>query len=146
MSTTDPRQPFNDGPRAPQIGQPQYAPPHYAQAPLQPVPARSPNSGRANVLGILALSLLALQMILGTFTPLLYRLVNENFAVLTTGITVVNVLIMLAALGLAIGGVYQRGATRFRWAAVGSLVAAGLGLVGTILSLIGGWITSVLYW
>ena len=109
------------------------------------MPAPAIPGARVNVLGIVALALLALQTTFGAFTPLLYSLATENFAVLTTGITVVNTLILLAALGLAIGGVLRRNATRFRWTAIGSLVAAALGLVGMFLSLIGGWIASALY-
>ncbi|UOQ60437.1 hypothetical protein MUN76_00150 [Leucobacter rhizosphaerae] len=98
------------------------------------------------MLGLVALALLALDTLFAAFTPFLYRTATDNFAAVSASITVVHLLLLLAALGLAIAGVIQRGADRFRWAAVGSLVAGGFGLVGMLLNLFTGWVSSFMYW
>ena len=168
MSSTDPQQPAPQQPDTPPQyqpapQQPRYLPPlphspgHQPHPPQQqasfgaPDPRPAPHqparsNGGVNVLGIIALALLVVQTVFGAFTPYFYRMAVENFTAVTTGITVVNVLILLAVLGLAIGGVLQRGADRFRWAAIGSLVAGGLGVAGMILNLFSGWALSMLPW
>lgn len=135
-----PQQPFGQ-PQSPQHPQPQYAP--YAAPGL--ASAHDPTV-RTNVLGLVALALLALDTLFAAFTPFLYRTATDNFAAVSASITVVHLLLLLAALGLAIAGVIQRGADRFRWAAVGSLVAGGFGLVGMLLNLFTGWVSSFMYW
>lgn len=130
---------------------PTYAPPpHVPAGPYSQHPgigaAHLSRGSRTNILGISALALLLVQVLLGGITPFLYRAATDNFMAITTGITVVNILILLAALGLAIGGVIQRNADRFRWTAIGSLVAGGIGVVGMIVNLLGGWASSVMYW
>lgn len=141
MSFTDPEQP------APQQPAPQYAPyvaPAPAHAPALSAAFPPASASRPNVLGILALALLVLEMLFGSFTPFLYHAATGNFAAVSAAITIVHALLLLAALGLAIAGVLQRGRDRFRWAAIGSLVASGLALVGIVLNLFSGWLSTFL--
>lgn len=139
--------------RQPQMQQPapRYASP--AQPPIGPVqppfgPARPPaNTGRINVLGVIALAILVLEALLSACMPIVYQATfrsGPSIGTISAVFSVVNILLILAALGLAIGGVLQRGAQRLRWAAIGALVCAAISLAAAVLGLLINWIASML--
>ncbi len=161
MSSSDPtpQQP----PQAHSHGQPQqpqpqqqYAPPTqgvppqgsqaYAQQQWAPQPARPAATGRLNVLGVVALAILALFALLSFVLPLLYReaALSGSYTFISVGLPLTQGVLVLAAIGLAIGGVLQRSAPRMRWTAVGALVSGALSLVSMTGSMVGGWIASAL--
>ncbi|MFV0435354.1 MAG: hypothetical protein ACK5LO_15450 [Leucobacter sp.] len=133
-------QPQYQQPTGQPISAPGYAP--YGSATPQPAPQRE----RVNVLGIVALAVLTVLMLLSFITPLLYRQAawGGQLTIITTVLPIAQVAVMLIALGLAIGGVLQRSATRFRWAAVGALVSAALSLLSTVSVTLGGLLASAL--
>ncbi len=107
-------------------------------------PQQSPG-GRVNVLGIIALSLLALTVLSGFVTPLFQHaaLLAGRSATVLFLMPLAHLGVTLVAVGLAIGGVVQRSASRMRWTAVGALVAGVLGTVSTAASLLGSWALSL---
>ena len=103
--------------------------------------------GRANVLGIVALALLALNVLVGAMMPLAFRQVamtSGDYGAVSLIFGVISGVLLVAALGLAIAGVLQKQATRFRWTAIGALVAAAFGIVGYALNLLMTGLMSVL--
>lgn len=120
-----------------QYAQPQYAP---AQAPYSAAPSPvAASEGRVNIPGVIALALVALSTLVSVFSPIFYRAVissGQSLAPLTGVVQTLQALLLLAALGLAIFGVFLRAAERWRWAAIGALTSAGISLVAMVLSLI----------
>lgn len=142
-------------PSQPQYAQPGAAPQYAQQAPPPGAPQQQPAygsppapraDGRVDVLGIVALVLVALPALTSFLTPLIYRqaAVTGGMAVVGFAIPATHLAVMIVAAGLALAGVLQRGATRFRWAAVGALVAAALGIVSVIGGTVGGWLMSMI--
>ena len=113
--------------------QPQYAPPQAQYAPV------SAPEGRFNIPGIIALALVALSTLVSVFSPIFYRAAissGQSLAPLTGVVQTLQALLLLAALGLAVFGVFLRAAERWRWAAIGALASAGISLAAMVLSLI----------
>lgn len=127
--------------------QPQYAPPLPGyQQPQQPVP---PATGKLNVLGIIALSIQVLVTISSAFTPtLMFRLsLDLGMAAQSVGLLLAGIHLFWALVvgGLGLGGVLQKQASRLRWTAIGALVAAGLGLLSVVCSLLSSLLTPLFY-
>ena len=134
----------------PQAGDPpqtvyQYAPPQY----LPPVsgPRPSQPGDPVNVLGVIALVLLLLQALSSLFTQLiLHRLFESGLPMEAYNIVAIGgFVVLLIATGLAIGGVSQKRATRYRWTAVGALVSAGLSIVAMLSGFIGSSMMALFY-
>ncbi|MBO1900806.1 hypothetical protein J4H92_02450 [Leucobacter weissii] len=160
MTSTDPA-PSPEPAQTPPHGDPppRYAAPAYdpapgaiaspAQAPL-PAPASAAPTltarGGVNGLGIAALSLLALLSFLSLLAPLLYRqaAIIGDYSLVAGSLTGLQFLVVLVAIGLAIGGVLQRSAPRLRWTAIGSLVSGALSLASMLFGTLGGWLATAL--
>jgi len=133
----------------PQYAPPQYAHPQYAD-PRQPFdpgsPAPAPR-GRVNALGIVALALVGVGALLNVFLPLLYRVLATSGEIGTaiSAVGTVQAVLHVIAGGLAIGGVLQRNAPRFRWAAIGALVTSALWAISALGSLFTGWVSASMY-
>lgn len=135
--------------QAAQAAVPQYAPPQY-QPPAQyaqvaPGGGQRGNAhapGSLNVPGIAALALLLVNALIPMLTPTFYRLAasSDAFQLLGTILSIVNIALLLTAGVLAIIGLVAKRMTRWRWAAIGAAVAAGIGLVSYGFSLLGGLI------
>jgi hypothetical protein len=84
--------------------------------------------------------------VLSFVLPLLYReaALSGSYTFISVGLPLTQGVLVLAAIGLAIGGVLQRSAPRMRWTAVGALVSGALSLVSMTGSMVGGWIASAL--
>ncbi|MBL3686497.1 hypothetical protein D3248_05960 [Leucobacter zeae] len=151
-----PQQPQYAAPRqpAPQYAAPQYAePPHttpqYA-APQQPFAQGSGAArplDRVNILGIVALALVAAGALLNVFIPFIYRAMAEtgDIGSAISAVGTVQAVLHVIAAGLALAGVLQRNAPRVRWAAIGALVACALWVVSALGSLLTGWISASMY-
>lgn len=151
-----PQQPQYAAPQqpAPQYAAPQYAePPHttpqYA-APQQPFAQGSGAAralGRVNILGIVALALVAAGALLNVFIPFIYRAMAEtgDIGSAISAVGTVQAVLHVIAAGLALAGVLQRNAPRVRWAAIGALVACALWVVSALGSLLTGWISASMY-
>lgn len=139
MSHSDPapQPPGQPQPQVPQYAQPQatqYAPPQHQPQGAQGSPYPTQATAGTNVLGIIALAILLLSTLWGMASPFVFHQLIMGGATYTiyTVSAVIQGIAVLIALGLAIGGVLQKRATRLRWAAVGSLVAASLSLLGIL--------------
>ena len=151
MSSTDPMNPgASQQPR-------QYAPPFYAPAPgqaapgqagpLQAAPAQPAPPARVNVLGIVALALVALGALLNVFLPFVYRAMAEtgDIGSAITAVGIAQAVLHVIAGGLALAGVLQRNAPRLRWTAIGALVTCALWALSALGSLLTGWISASMY-
>ncbi|WP_449282098.1 hypothetical protein [Leucobacter sp.] len=138
----------------PQFQQPQHGvhqngfqqpqPVAHGQTPLPGPPPHT--AGGVNVLGVVALVLVSLPALMSFFVPLIYRqaAMSSGIAVVGFVIPMIQLAVLVVAAGLAIAGVLQRGATRLRWAAVGALVSAALGILSIIGGTVGGWALSMM--
>lgn len=139
-------------PQPPVYANPQY--PAYPQhpshgQPLGPQMRSAPGPERAagarvNVLGIVALSLLALIVVFDFFTPFAQRsaLAAGGPPAIRYIAPLLGLGLILTATGLALGGVLQRSAMRMRWTAIGALVAGVLGAAGSVGSFVSMFVLS----
>ncbi|RGE23636.1 hypothetical protein [Leucobacter sp. wl10] len=150
MSYRDPEAPIPSQQQQQQFPQQEFSQQQLPQQPAlyapQYAPYGAPVQQRANVLGIVALALVALPALLNVLIPLIYRqaVLAEQMSFAAFMLPTAQLLVMITALGLSIGGVLQRRAPRFRWAAIGALVCASLSIVSIIGSLAGSWMASVI--
>ena len=98
-----------------------------------------------NVLGIIALSLLAMIALTSFVTPFAQRsaLSAGVSPVMLAVFPLVTLALTLVAVGLSLGGVLQHSANRLRWTAIGALVAGVLEAVTIVTSLLGSWALSL---
>lgn len=116
-------------PPQPQYQQPQYQP-AYPAAPQAP-------PGQLNVFGIVALALIAFNLLFVIVQPLVYRGISEttNLSIATTLISGVQTVILVIALVFGVIGLLQKQRPRMRWTAIGATVCAGQGILATLLSM-----------
>lgn len=144
-----------------QHAQPQYAhqqpaQPHPAPQQLQyaPQPLNGPNAqsgygaprGSVNVFGVLSLVVLVVHACMSFVAPLVYRqtAMSGDISLASGVLMTVDLVLLFIALVFAIVGVTSKRAQRLRWTAFGGLVAAGVGLLASLGSILGGMVVSVL--
>ena len=108
----------------PQYAQPQYAHSGYASNQYHPEHSVGVEKPRVNVAGIIAFSLLVLVTVLEFFVPLIMRQAMLTYDLsLMIGFPLVRLILALCAIAVGIVGARMHSRPRFRWMAVGSIVA-----------------------
>ena len=119
----------------PQYAQPQYAQPHYASDQLSPVQSAQWAKPKVNVAGMIAFSLLVVVTALEFFVPVVMHHAMVRFDIfLLIGFPLLRLILALCAIVIGIVGARMHSRPRFRWMAVGSIVAGSCLAVPLLLS------------
>lgn len=117
-----------------------YASPGPAPAP-QPMqgPFSPPAAQKLNVMGLIALALVAVECLLAFIWPFFYRFAMDggNFSAISVITSISHWVLVVPAIALGIVGVLQKQAPRARWAAFAALGAAGSSAIALLGSMLG---------
>jgi len=138
-------------PAPPQYAQPQQVPPQYLppQPASQPVyQAQSAPRERINAFGVIALILVVIPAFLSAVLPFAMQAVfrygdSSSWSAISLLFAVTNTILSIAGIVLGICGVQPRQPHRWRWAAIGAIVAGSIGILSIIGSLVGNQLAAV---